>query len=139
MTRKTNPPNSRRMVSRLAILCAAAALSACEAPTQSPGQADAPLLYNGLTPNIAPNADPAELVGLNSDIVNDLLGAPALTRREGGAEVWQYRSDICVLDVFLYGGPKQVEHVDLRDRAGASEPAVRACFTRMLNGKIPTS
>ena len=128
------------MVARIAVLfCAAAVLFACEAPGRSPAGGGAPLLYNGLTPNSVPDADPAELVGLKSDIVNDLLGAPAMTRRESGAEVWQYRSDICVLDVFLYGGPQQVEHVDLRDRAGASEAAVRACFTRMLNGKIPTS
>jgi hypothetical protein len=34
--------------------------------------------------------------------LEEFLGAPKLVRHDAPAEVWQYRSAACVLDVFLY-------------------------------------
>lgn len=100
-----------------------------------------PIIYNGVAPvPIAPvNDDPEQLLGMTSESLGDILGKPDVVRRDGGAEVWQYRSETCVLDLFLYGGMKQVEYVDLRDRGDATDVMVRACFVRMLRGDIPAS
>ncbi len=94
-----------------------------------------------VTPPPPPPVDdnPDQLLGLSGDAVSEKLGKPALIRREGDAEIWQYRSPLCVLDLFLYGGVKQVEHVDLRNRGEATPKAVRACFVRMLEASAKSS
>ena len=117
------------------MLAAALGLAACgEAggpQSEAEEQAAALAPYNGMAV-VPPTADPDELLGLSSDDITAKLGEPALIRRDGDAEVWQYRRVRCVLDLFLYGSNKQVEHVDLRDRGDATDEAVRACFQRML-------
>ena len=45
---------------------------------------------------------PSELAGLKSDKVTELLGSPNLVRHDAPAQIWQYRSGDCVLDIFLY-------------------------------------
>jgi len=53
----------------------------------------------------------ASILGLDSGAVRKLLGEPGLIRRETPAEVWQYRTASCVLDVVLYdqaSGPRVV-------------------------------
>jgi len=61
-----------------------------------------------------PPPDPvhsASILGLDSGAVRKLLGEPGLIRRETPAEVWQYRTASCVLDVVLYdqaSGPRVV-------------------------------
>lgn len=52
------------------------------------------------------------------------LGAPDFTRRDPPAEIWQYRSASCVLDVFLYpeAGGLKVAHATTRDRAKLGTP-----------------
>lgn len=47
---------------------------------------------------------PQELVGLGPADVQALLGPPELRRVEAMIEVWQYRSERCVLDLYLYPG-----------------------------------
>lgn len=119
-----------------AIALAALLLGACSSVTVlGDGQTrrnGEPLFYNGMASLSKTNADPQQLLGMDSAALSDLLGEPALVRREGDAEIWQYRADECVLDVFLYGGMRQVEHVDLRDRGDASEKAVAACFVGIM-------
>ena len=61
-----------------------------------------------------PPTDPvhsAQILGLDSGAVRKLLGEPGLIRRDEPAEVWQYRTTSCVLDVVLYdqaSGPRVV-------------------------------
>lgn len=101
------------------------------------GKASSP--YSG-TANLPPvDDDPKQLIGLDRGALNEKLGEPALVRRDGDAEVWQYRGENCVLDLFLYGADKQVEHVDLRDRGEGDEISVRDCFVRMLRAAMATS
>ena len=45
---------------------------------------------------------PDDLVGLDGPALERLLGEPGLVRRDYPAEVWQYRSATCVLDVYFY-------------------------------------
>ena len=67
---------------------------------------------------------PPKVLGLKPHDVQELLGMPKLVRRDDPAEVWQYRSDACVLDVFLYPeetGAQQVRYLEAR--TVAAEPA----------------
>jgi len=74
-----------------------------------------------------PAAQP--LTGLSAAEVVALLGEPDFRRAEPPAELWQYRSADCVLDLFLYGDAAgaRVVHSETRDRsliqAGASHCA----------------
>lgn len=79
------------------------------------------------------NDDPSQLFGLDGHGVADLLGPASFVRRDGPAEVWQYRASACVLDVYLYreADGLSVAHVDLRRRERASEPP-RDCFRNLL-------
>lgn len=79
--------------------------------------------------------DPNRLFGLDGHRVAELLGPASFVRRDGPAEVWQYRAEACVLDVYLYkeSGALAVAHVDLRQRRTATLPA-RRCFRAMLTG-----
>ena len=98
--------------------------------------------YNGMATLPPVNDDPQQLMGLDRATLNEKLGEPALVRRDGDAEVWQYRADRCVLDLFLYGADKKVEHVDLRDRGdggGGDEGSVRDCFVGMLRTALPST
>ncbi|MEN8195810.1 MAG: hypothetical protein ABFS30_04750 [Pseudomonadota bacterium] len=98
--------------------------------------------YNGMATLPPINDDPQQLMGLDHESLNEMLGEPALVRRDGGAEVWQYRADRCVLDLFLYGANKKVEHVDLRNRGdggSGDEESVRDCFVGMLRAALPST
>ncbi|MGB1548178.1 MAG: hypothetical protein ACPHIA_06555 [Alphaproteobacteria bacterium] len=79
---------------------------------------------------------PVELVGLGKEDVRDLLGEPQLIRRDGPAEVWQYRVHACILDLFLYeaGAEHRVEYMELRTRPGENFPQER-CYEQMRIGK----
>lgn len=79
------------------------------------------------------NDDPKQLYGLDGQKVANLLGPAGFVRRDGPAEVWQYRAEACVLDVYLYreAGRLTVAHVDLRKRQKASLPP-RRCFRGIL-------
>lgn len=83
--------------------------------------------------------DPDQLLGLSSSGVSDHLGLPNFIRRDVDAEIWQYLSEACILDVFLYsqGGIFTVEYVELRGR-GAETLPLRNCFVSMLRAKLRT-
>ena len=58
------------------------------------------------------------LAGLSAAEVVGLFGEPAFRRTEPPAELWQYRSADCVLDLFLYSDPSgmRVLHSETRER-----------------------
>ncbi len=47
-------------------------------------------------------AEMASLTQMSDRSLTQRLGAPDFTRPDAPAEIWQYRSASCVLDVFLY-------------------------------------
>jgi len=54
------------------------------------------------------------------------FGKPDFLRHEESAEIWQYRSSACVLELFLYpsaNGDLQVAHVTTHYRASVGGPA----------------
>ena len=81
---------------------------------------------------LAARYDARDFIGFSPDRLLPILGAPDFVRRDGPAQVWQYRAKHCVLDLFLYenGENSRVEHVELRRRGHGAEPIDR-CFSRM--------
>jgi hypothetical protein len=111
-----------------------AALALGLAACQVPGTA----LKNG--PETAPDAattpsapvdapmalSSASLIGMSRERIAEVFGEPRQVRRESPAEVWQYSSANCVIDIYLYhvtGGGLSVSFVEARDAAAmAMEP-----------------
>lgn len=83
-----------------------------------------------------PAVQPDDLLGIGRAQLQGLLGEPALLRRESPAEIWQYRSAACVLDVVLYprDGAVEVVHLEAREREAAKDVAVSACLAQLLAG-----
>ena len=75
-------------------------------------------------------ADAANLVGRGAGEIAELLGEPRLKRRDPPAELWQYRAERCVLDLFFYadadGRALTVAHVETRPRDASPAECLRA-------------
>jgi hypothetical protein len=65
------------------------------------------------------------LVGLISRDVEGLLGRPTFVRRDGPAQIWQYGTQACTLNLFFYrdGAVLKVRHFEFRDRSADLAPA----------------
>ena len=107
----------------------AASLAACQAgnaPPDTAGLSPADIAYR--TPNLArPHfslTEMASLTQMSDRQLTQRLGAPDFTRHDAPAEIWQYRSASCVLDVFLYpeDGSLKVVHATTRDRVKLGTP-----------------
>ena len=129
----------RRFFSVPAVAVVASIAAACaERPSvphaPAPGSL-APALDQVARPATPPPADTSNLVGRNAREVADLLGAPHFKRRDPPAELWQYRAEPCVLDVFLYadkaGVNFTVTHVEMR--AGKTEASRAECLRAVRN------
>jgi hypothetical protein len=82
----------------------------------------------------------AAILGLDSGAVRKLLGEPGLIRRETPAEVWQYRTADCVLDVVLYDHATGPRVAYAEARTSAAEPApTDACLSDVLSKQSATS
>lgn len=62
---------------------------------------------------------PDALNMLTQQEVTYILGKPSMTRRDADAEVWQYKSRACIVDVYFYKAqgkqaPSAVSYVDMR-------------------------
>ena len=81
---------------------------------------------DGSTPG-AGNISPQALIGLSPTQITGRLGEPELRRSEPPAEVWQYRTDTCVVDLYLYDddGRLQVSSYQVRPRTQAAIRAER--------------
>jgi hypothetical protein len=142
--------------SRLTLILTALLLAACQPvqhgqlrlagaseptkPTTVPKQtplAATPAVAHGDT--IAPTAarltgDPNELLGLDHSAVRRVLGKPAQVRNEFTAQVWQYVTGDCVVDLYLYqaeGGGLKVTYVEARSHTAETAPTGR-CLKSLL-------
>ncbi|MBK8210914.1 MAG: hypothetical protein IPK78_14080 [Rhodospirillales bacterium] len=81
---------------------------------------------------------PAQLVGLDADQLERLLGPADFKRSDGPAELLQYRDTECIIDLFLYpdaaSGAYRVTHVDARDRI-LNGGAEQTCVSRLLRAR----
>lgn len=90
-------------------------------------------------PKSADLPTPKQLVGLGRDQIQSMLGYPWLLKREGAAELWQYRVPACVLDIFLLGASSEelkVAYVDLRSRR-ENRPPTASCYADILSSPRP--
>ena len=74
-------------------------------------------MRDGLQGPAAPG--PERLIGLVGNEIQKMLGLPDFKRRDPPAEIWQYRKDGCLLDIFLYqdkndASTHRVTHVEAR-------------------------
>lgn len=107
-------------------------------PATAPQQAARP------APAAEPEAEPVvlpppdSLLGRDAGEVAELLGDPSFRRRDKPAELWQFRGEACVLDLFLYppatGGQHQVTHYGVRGR-GQQTRTARDCFHDLLRAR----
>jgi len=76
---------------------------------------------------------PEELDGQGQIEIWSRLGSPDLVRREGPARVWQYATQSCVLDLYLYeaGDDFEVIHHALRGRR-EREPPEPGCYHALI-------
>lgn len=78
---------------------------------------------------------PDQLMGLSGDQLKSLLGLPSFVRRDPPAEIWQYGTATCVLDLFLYAegkdGPHRVSHFEFRGRS-VEGVAPADCYRQLL-------
>ena len=88
-----------------------------------------------------PRPDADRLLGLEPRHIQDVLGTPSLVRREGAAQVMQFKNGSCVLDVIFYeeapGGAFLAEHLASRLLDGAPI-APGDCLAAILpDGQFP--
>jgi hypothetical protein len=112
----------------------ATATQPAKLPKQTP-LAATPAVAHGDT--IAPvsrlSGDPQELLGLDHAAVRRVLGDPARVRDELTAQVWQYVTGDCVVDLYLYDedGGMKVTYVEARSHTAESAPTGR-CLKSLL-------
>jgi hypothetical protein len=88
------------------------------------------------TPSSPDPIQSASILGLDSGAVRKLLGEPGLIRREEPAEVWQYRTASCVLDVVLYDQASGPRVVYTEARTPTAEPTqADPCLSDVLTTK----
>ena len=90
-----------------------------------------------LPPEPVIDDDPARILGLGPDQLTEILGQPELMRREPPVEIWQYRGQSCVFDVFLYeeAGSVRVTYLEARDKI-AEPVAERICLNQILRARL---
>lgn len=81
-------------------------------------------------------AKPTLLIGMKETDVEDVLGNPSFVRKDKGVEIWQYKANGCILDLFLYkeGAIFSVDHTELRG-AHLDSAGELSCFKRIVMGE----
>lgn len=83
----------------------------------------------------------ATLPGMYGDYVATRLGAPQFRRRDGQAEIWQYRGSACTLDVFLYtdDGNLKVRYVEARGwdtNTASNSKQANDCASALIDSRL---
>jgi hypothetical protein len=106
-------------------------------PKQTP-LAATPAVAHGdaiLPTSLSLTGDPKELLGLDHTALRRVLGKPAQVRHEVTAQVWQYVTGDCVVDLYLYdadeSGALKVTYVEARSRSAETTPTTR-CLKSLL-------
>ena len=117
----------------------AALVTACAAPPapnqlSAPLPEDAPVSLAVVGPQpLAAGTEFKQLTGLNEAELWRLLGKPDFRRHEAPAEIWQYRSADCVLDLFLYrsAGKYRVAYAETHNR-GVISVSQTSCYAGLV-------
>lgn len=84
---------------------------------------------------------PEALLQLNTQHIRGLFNEPGLVREEAPITIWQYRTDVCVLDLYFKGSSKNsfkpVAHYEIRAREkGAKDEDVQEdCVGEVLRSR----
>ena len=83
-------------------------------------------------------SEPARLKGLTPVQVQQVLGQPGFQRHDSPAEIWQYRGQACILDLYIYdqGQGKTVDHWAVRSPARQDDTE---CFQQLVAQGHPQS
>jgi len=122
--------DSRTILGPSLLVLAMAALAGCQSVPQAaaptaPARAAIAAEPAAAAPIVlsATRAAPAPvIVGLNRRAIRKLLGEPRLIRRDDPAEVWQYRTAACVLDLVLYKEKNEPRVAYAEARTPAADP-----------------
>lgn len=93
--------------------------------------------HSAAAPDEPATPDIETLKGEASAQVTSLLGQPDFRRADKPAELWQYRSAACSVDLFLYpgdAGALTVDHLDVRT-FGEEALSRQACFAAILKSR----
>ena len=106
----------------LGLLAACGSHSTTATSSANPTMAPTPASL-GYTPALG------DLTGMAPAQVAALLGDPDLRRRDPPAEIWQYRSADCVLDLFFYddNGREHLVYTESRPRVAQRGPHAARC------------
>lgn len=89
----------------------------------------------------APPPEASRLLGLEPRHIQDLLGTPSLVRREGAAQVMQFKNGNCVLDIFFYeeapGSAFLARHLASRLLDGAPIAPADCLAAILPDGRFP--
>lgn len=136
-------------LSRVALLSPVLLLAACGGNPQTAGGPTIGGRFSGTDSSVSATKDagqtaslpgevsePARLKGLTPTQVTAMLGRPGFTRRDAPAEIWQYRSRACTLDLFLYDddGRQVVAHYAVRGSQPVDE---RGCLNELTGRGRP--
>ena len=91
-------------------------------------------MLNGINDPYVPS--PQQLQGLFADDLHKMFGVPDFKHSDPPAEIWQYRRDSCLLDVFLYVEKNRpdiwrVEYAEARGRS-VTKVSQKKCFFEAL-------
>ncbi|MBX7147110.1 MAG: hypothetical protein K1X44_07365 [Alphaproteobacteria bacterium] len=80
--------------------------------------------------------NPQNIIGIDQEKVKNLLGEPFLVKRDPPAEVWQYKNDQCILDLFLYEQSSIYRVLYIETRTPKAETiAAPMCFKSIFSKK----
>jgi hypothetical protein len=106
-----------------------------DAPAPKPASlAATPAVAHDVAPlSLHLSGDPKELVGLDHTVVRRALGDPLHIRNEMPAQVWQYATGDCIVDLYLYDqdGAWTVTYVEARSHTAETAPTAR-CLKSLL-------
>jgi len=107
--------------------------AAAPAPKPTPLAATPAVAHDIAPASLHLSGDPKELVGLDHVVVRRALGEPLHIRNEMPAQVWQYATGDCVVDLYLYDqdGAWTVTYVEARSHTAESAPTAR-CLKSLL-------
>ena len=127
--------SKRKGIARGIGIVAVLALAACAGP-QETGRL--PPDQHGAAASGIPGGAPdlKKLGGLSEKDVRHVLGEPDFRREEPPAEIWQYRSADCVLDLFLYddSGQYRVAYAETHDR-GFTRISQTSCYAGLVRDR----
>ncbi len=92
--------------------------------------------------SVGTTRDPHEMLSKTRKATFEMLGTPDLNRREGRTMQWQYRGDLCTLDVFFIAKATsavkkrdRIQHFELRpssSEARMNRVALERCYARLV-------